>query len=241
MVQKRKIIPVELVQQVLFNSKRRCCICHEQGNDEVREGAIARLVPMKDMPTIETEENLAFLCSYHHKMLDSGQLTEKEVREARNALYRSMAGPHSMKSSDPPWQRYLGQVHSLLVAEFEREFHGNVTVHFGRSYPGKSGCLREADISATVNVAGLRILIVVEVKSARKSIGVSEIESFSGLLQDINANKGLFVASGSFSELAVQRAKSLGIALATIRKDDSDFKAGIILDPIISVDDCVKG
>ncbi|HMY56598.1 MAG TPA: restriction endonuclease [Candidatus Obscuribacter sp.] len=234
MAKKRESIPAEVLQQVLLNSKRRCCICHEKGKKGVREGSVAQLAVGTNSPTIETEDNLVFLCHTHHKMLDSESLSVDHIRKARAYLYRALEQPPSAKESDSAWEKYEKHIYSLFSAELEKSMPDLVTVHYNRPYPGRSGCVREVDVSATINVGGLRVLIALNVKMTNQLITPADVESFSGLIQDIGANKGLFVSSNGYSQAAKRVAQTLGIALATVKADSSDFKSGILLDPLIN-------
>jgi hypothetical protein len=235
MPKKRDAVPEELVQQVLLNSKRRCCLCHDVGNDEVREGQIGHVVGA-DKAGAETEDNLVFLCLDHHRQLDAGKLSADEVRQARTQLYQWLSQPPSDKGTDAPWEKYEKHVYSLFRRALERAGPSIVTVHLNRMYPGKSGCLRELDISANANLGGLRILIAVNVKYSKAMVSTQPIEGFAGLLDDVGANKGLFVSNGGFTKEARRVANWRGIALATVKEDAAELSPASIIDLPIGLD-----
>ena len=58
MAKKRWSIPEEVIDRVLLDSRRRCCICYESGNDEVREGAIAPIQADLLKSEADKEDNL---------------------------------------------------------------------------------------------------------------------------------------------------------------------------------------
>jgi hypothetical protein len=238
MSRKRQSLPESLVQQVLLNSKRRCCICHEHGNDNVREGDIAHIMNMSNRPSAANEENLVFLCHTHHKEFDSGKLSVGEVRRLRAKLYRSLAKPSQPTKAEGanPFLRYERQVYELIATEFARVFPSTATIHLNRPYPGRSGSLRELDVSANLTVAGLHILIAVEVKYATRIVGVEAVESFAGLLRDVGAAKGLLVTNTNFSEAARQTAESFGIALATLTEVEKGWNAATVFDVVMPAD-----
>ncbi len=85
----RKHINTDIEADVLFESKRRCCICFGLYRDlDVKAGQIAHLD--KDNSN-NKYDNLAFLCLPHHDQYDSRtsqskNFTIKEVKKYRNEL-----------------------------------------------------------------------------------------------------------------------------------------------------------
>jgi Restriction endonuclease len=238
MAKKRKVLPGAVVQQVLLNCKRRCCICYAAGKDDVREGNISHLKRIGESD-MESEDNLVFLCYQHHREMETGKLDAEEVRTARQELYRFLSQPSELSEAEvaSPWLRYEKKVYDLFYNAFSAESHCSGNAHSNRPFAGRSGAIREVGISATVSVAGLRLLIVVEAKYSRSKLSLDAVDSFAGLLQDIGANKGIFVTNTGFTDSAKKIAKSHGIALATIGENDMDFKAGILLDPLVGPSD----
>ena len=67
MSKRRKTQSAEAVQQVLLDSKRRCCICYHEGNELVQEGSVAQITRPSDVAGENTDDNLVFLCVAHHR------------------------------------------------------------------------------------------------------------------------------------------------------------------------------
>jgi len=80
------------IDEILLRSRRRCAICAAEGDVSSKIGDLAHLLPFSQ-PAGGEAENLVFLCADHHRALDrsAGGITVEHVREARDALYRSLA------------------------------------------------------------------------------------------------------------------------------------------------------
>ena len=89
----RKTIHEEIQSNVLFKSRRRCCLCFWlKGEDEVKKGQLAHLDGNNENPN---EDNLVFLCLEHHDEYDSTPrlskgLRQREVKKWRDELYKEM-------------------------------------------------------------------------------------------------------------------------------------------------------
>jgi len=234
MAKKRWSIPEEVLERVLLDSRRRCCICYGSGNDEVRKGAIAHI--QADLPESEadTEDNLVFLCEQHHSELDAGRISRERLREAKGELYRSLREGRAANGGDmavAPYQ-YERHVFALLSAELRKWLNGQVTIHEDGYYPGLTGTSPDVPFSADVSVAGIHIWLVADAKYAERNIGLNDLRAFAGVVRYLKANKGIFVTNTGFSESAVQFANAEGIALAIIKREDRELKPGVISDAI---------
>jgi hypothetical protein len=91
-----------------------------------------------------------------------------------------------------------------------------VHVERKRVFTGKSGQKHEIDISFELPVAGVSVLFLVECKCYEKAVGVDDLLEFSARLDDIGANKGIFVTNRGFSSGArtIARAKGIGLIKA---------------------------
>ncbi|MCP4548619.1 MAG: hypothetical protein GY835_19355 [bacterium] len=219
--------PARVVENVLLRSRRRCPVCYATGNRLVQEGNIVHL---DHDPSNNEEDNLVFLCFAHHEALDSQRsLTPGFVREARSRLYSDIE-----KGTVNGTPQGLGMQYEELVAGIvkkdlaralgERSF----TVYQGRLYPGRSGTRREVDIAAEITLAGIRLLIIFEIKRIKRKMGAAEIYQLLGLLDDISADKGVFVSSSGFSAEAIRVAASKGVTLVVIEEDMSSLEEGVI-------------
>lgn len=87
----RKPIPKMIEAEVLFECRRRCCLCfYYQNRDEVRRGQIAHLNHDR---SDDRKVNLVYLCFEHHDEYDSTTsqskgLNEAEVRRCRDMIYQ---------------------------------------------------------------------------------------------------------------------------------------------------------
>ena len=79
----------------------------------------------------------------------------------------------------------------------------------------QSGVQRQIDISIRVKVAQYDVLIVVECKDKSRPIDVEELGSFSKLLEDVRANKGVLISTSGFTPAAVTMARALAIDTRT--------------------------
>jgi hypothetical protein len=234
MAMKRRSIPEEVLDRVLLDSRRRCCICYAAGNDEVRQGAVAHI--QADLPDTDadTEDNLAFLCEQHHSELDAGRISAQKLREAKGQLYRALREGRVRIGGDlavAPYQ-YERHVFTLLGAELRKWFNGQVTIHEDDYYPGPAGTFPDVPFSADVSVAGIHIWLVADAKYAERNIGPNDLRAFAGVVRYLKANKGIFVTNTGFSESALQFANEEGIALAIVKREDRELKPEVISDAI---------
>ncbi|PSB23658.1 hypothetical protein C7B82_30810 [Stenomitos frigidus ULC18] len=86
----RKSIPLNTIDEVLLQSRRRCAICFGLKFDtRIKHGQIAHL---DQNNTNADVDNLVFLCLHHHDEYDSKTsqskgMTVGEVRTHRKELY----------------------------------------------------------------------------------------------------------------------------------------------------------
>ncbi len=86
---------------------------------------------------------------------------------------------------------------------------------------GKDG-KRQIDVLITSNIAGFEIKTIIECKDYKNRISVGVIDALHSVMEDVNANKGIVVASNGFSSTAIKKAKRLGISLCTAHEALSD-------------------
>src|SRR5688572_11175192 len=91
------------VESTLFKSRRRCALCFATGDDTLKSGNVAHIVPLVRTSN-SGADNLVFLCSYHHAALDRGgpgKPSTQQIRAARKALYRAIGEESSVPTSRP--------------------------------------------------------------------------------------------------------------------------------------------
>src|SRR5712692_603495 len=114
------------------------------------------------------------------------------------------------------WKRFEN-----LVAELQRALARDAVVTQNERIRGKTGALRETDITIRQKVAQFDILIVVECKDYQSPVDVKDVETFSGLLEDVGANKGAMVAPNGFTSTAKALAAMKGIDLFRLLDTES--------------------
>ena len=112
----------------------------------------------------------------------------------------------------PKWRRF-----EALAAEIQRELAPGATVTRNERIRGKrSGRLREIDIAVRQSVGQYQLLIVIDCKDYKRSVNVTHVEGFIGLLEDVGASQGAIVAARGFTTAAMTRARDAGISLYTL-------------------------
>ena len=119
-------------------------------------------------------------------------------------------------TQEAKWKRF-----EKLVYEIQRSFSGTTAIVTHKDYITgvDSKVRREIDISIKQQVAQFPILVVIDCKDYAEPVDVKSVEEFSGLAEDVRANKGVMVSSNGFTPAAVNVAKNKGID--TLRLIDS--------------------
>lgn len=78
---------------------------------------------------------------------------------------------------------------------------------------GKSGRLREVDISIRQKVGQFDLLMIIDCKNFKRPIDIKTVDSFIGQMQDIGAHQGALVSSSGYTKSAIGRAKTAAINL----------------------------
>ncbi|WP_338376487.1 restriction endonuclease [uncultured Flavobacterium sp.] len=111
------------------------------------------------------------------------------------------------------WKEYEIKLFDLLkqtYPECEIEFDDSV---FGIY----SKVERQIDFAVRGNLAGKRILGIVDCKYYNKKIHVKTVESFIGMMQDVNANFGLIITNQGYSQAAKNRVKYSNLKLDVLK------------------------
>ena len=96
------------------------------------------------------------------------------------------------------------------------EFDHIVVYHQKEYVRRSSGLPIKIDVSFEVEVAGARIIVLVECKYYGRRVEVGDIDEFFAKLQDIGAHKGIIVTTTGFQEGAQKAAEGRGIAIALL-------------------------
>lgn len=100
------------------------------------------------------------------------------------------------------WKKYEEEIFSLF-----EEAYPNCEITHDVEVEGRySKTKRQIDILIEDYVAGNRIRIVVDGKYFNKPVDVKSVESFIGMLRDVDAHKGLLISQKGYSKAALARA-----------------------------------
>jgi Restriction endonuclease len=108
---------------------------------------------------------------------------------------------------DPKWKRF-----EKLVYGLQKELAGEAEVRMNDSIKGVDSKVdRQIDIAIRRRVGQYPILIVIDCKDYAEPLDVKDVESFSGMVKDVRANRGALITSSSFTKAALNLAQNHGI------------------------------
>lgn len=101
-----------------------------------------------------------------------------------------------------------------LVYEIQRKLSNTAEVKHNDYIIGKkSNTERQIDVSIRQKIGQYEILIIIDCKDYSRPVDLNGVESFIGLVEDVQANKGALVSSSGFTINAKSRAEKAGIDL----------------------------
>ncbi|WP_313578704.1 restriction endonuclease [Chishuiella sp.] len=111
------------------------------------------------------------------------------------------------------WKEY-----ELKLFDFLKEIYPKCEIEYDDSIFGiYSNVERQIDFAIRGNLAGKRILGIVDCKYYNKNINVKIIESFIGMMQDVNANFGFMITNQGYSQAAKNRVKNSNLKLDVLK------------------------
>lgn len=111
------------------------------------------------------------------------------------------------------WKEY-----EIKLFDFLKQTYPECEIEFDDSVFGMySKVERQIDFAIRGNLAGKRILGIVDCKFYSKKIHVKTVESFIGMMQDINANFGLIITNKGYSQAAKNRVKYSNLKLDVLK------------------------
>jgi hypothetical protein len=124
-----------------------------------------------------------------------------------------------------------------LVAQIYSELAPNATVIHNDMVPGvDSQCDRQIDVTIRFELAGHKLLTVIQAKDYSDSADINDIGEFASVIQDVRANKGITICRSGFTAGARELARNRGIDICNIHDAESrDWSLEISL-PIIWID-----
>ncbi|MBN4080788.1 restriction endonuclease [Caldithrix abyssi] len=109
----------------------------------------------------------------------------------------------------PKWKRF-----EELVAKVQKTFVPDAKITLDDKITGVlSGVPRQVDISIRQKIGQFEILIAIDCKDHSVPIDVKHVEEFIGLVQDIDANKGVLVSASGFTSTAITRGEKAGLEM----------------------------
>lgn len=115
--------------------------------------------------------------------------------------------------SDKGWRRY----EKLISNRLEQKFPG-CSITFDDSIFGVfSKTDRQIDISIRGELAGNKILGIVDCKYYSQKINVKAVEGFLGMLEDLNANIGIMITNNGYSKASINRSSVTNLKLDIVK------------------------
>lgn len=110
---------------------------------------------------------------------------------------------------DNKWKKF-----EELVTEVQKNLSPDAIVkHNDFMIGNRSGRKRQIDVSIKQKIGQYNILIIIDCKDYTEPVDLNDIESFIGLVEDVQANKGAIVSASGFTSGAKKRAEDVGIGL----------------------------
>lgn len=114
------------------------------------------------------------------------------------------------------WKQYEEKMHQVLTKNYP-----DSNIEFNDSIFGLySKTERQIDIALRGTVAGSKVLGVIDCKYFNKTITLKVIESFIGMMQDVNANFGIMITNRGYSKASKNRVKYSNLKLDVLNFDE---------------------
>ena len=120
----------------------------------------------------------------------------------------------SVKNND--WRKYELNIFNTIKSAFpdsEIEFDDAILGIYSKVE-------RQVDFAIRKTIAGKRILGVVDCKYFGKNIDLKIVESFIGMIEDLNANFGILITNNGYSKAAKNRVKFSNLKLDVLAVDE---------------------
>jgi hypothetical protein len=105
----------------------------------------------------------------------------------------------------PKWKRF-----ETFVAQIQKKLEPHAKVTPNDKILGRSGLLRQIDVSVKAIVGGLHdILMILDCKDHKTPADINKVDGLYGMMQDVSAHKGAIVCNKGFTDGAKKRAKEI--------------------------------
>jgi len=118
--------------------------------------------------------------------------------------------------SDKDWRKYEKQISNNL----EQKSPGCSITFDDWIFGIFSKTDRQIDISIRGDLAGNKILGIVDCKYYSEKIDVKAVESFLGMLEDLNANIGIMITNNGYSQAAINRSRVTNLKLDIVKLNE---------------------
>jgi len=117
-----------------------------------------------------------------------------------------------MKKEWLEYEKIVAKVYTLLNTNTDA-----IVTHNDHLIGKDSGRKRQIDVSIKYTLPGCHfITVVISCKNYNKKPNINLIDEFTGLLEDVKANKGILVCKSGFGNSILEYAKKRGIDLCTV-------------------------
>jgi hypothetical protein len=119
----------------------------------------------------------------------------------------------------PDWKKL-----EIVIEGIQRFLAPGAEVRRNEKVRGRSGRLRQLDVTISQRVGSIPLFIVLECKRYTRPVGIEKVEAFVTKLGDVDADVGVMISSSGFDQGALASAKENKIYLKTYREaDETDF------------------
>lgn len=115
------------------------------------------------------------------------------------------------------YERFTQEIYQQLV---DSDVVKATTVQHNVKLIGRSGQKHQIDVYWEYEIAGNMHKVAIECKNYNKSVPLSVVQGFKGVLDDLNGVNGIIVTKKGFQIGAKQYAKEWGISLKELRTPD---------------------
>lgn len=112
------------------------------------------------------------------------------------------------------YERFTQEIYQQLV---DSDVVKATTVQHNVKLTGRSGQKHQIDVYWEYEIAGNKHKVAIECKNYNKSVPLSVVQGFKGVLDDLNGVNGIIVTKKGFQSGAKQYAKEWGISLKELR------------------------
>jgi len=104
-----------------------------------------------------------------------------------------------------------------IIANIQRTIAPGAKIVHNERIRGRSGQMRQLDVTVRQTVGSEDLLIVIECKVLRRPVTIKDVETFIGLKQDVLADRGVMVSSSGYTKGARNKAAEYGITLLSYK------------------------